>query len=112
MSALDELANEQNWDTKLEYGPYGGNYVYNWIGDREPDYEQAAAELAALRRAAEAKHDAMVIMAMFLTNVNTINEQSQVRLIQHLLDAGEQTIADAIAEGGFAAALEKLEGDK
>ena len=50
MSALDELLNENNWETKEEYGRYGSYYAHNWTGNAPP-LDDAAAELAQLRAA-------------------------------------------------------------
>lgn len=67
--------------------------------------------ITQLRTESKAKHNALVTMAMMLTNVNTIDDESQAQLVRQLVDAGERDIADAIAEGGFAAALATQEGE-
>ena len=128
MSALDDLIDSVNFD----YGTGNDFYTEQEIEKARGELEALRAELAdvkgyyervisepcssgeqhctcvpALRAENAAKHDALITMAMFLTNVNTIHEGSQARLIQQLVEAREQDIADAIAESGFATALEQ-----
>lgn len=35
-STLEKFANQDNWECRLEYGPYEGYYTYLWIGGDTP----------------------------------------------------------------------------
>lgn len=62
-------------------------------------------DTAALKARAAGQDKALELCVMFLTNVNTIDEEKEVELIKHLRDAGHTDLADAIALRGFAATV-------
>ena len=63
------------------------------------------AELLALRERVAKKDKALTRCITFLTNVNTITDDSQIELLKELIDAGRADLADAVSIGGFGSAL-------
>jgi hypothetical protein len=68
------------------------------IFSRHGEIEKAAAQLSAYNAAINT-------LVMFLTNDNTIEPEAVAELIANLRRAGRIDLADAVAIGGFAAAL-------
>ena len=64
-----------------------------------------AAELLALRERVAKADRALTHCITFLTNVNTITDDSQIELVKELIDAGRADLADAVSIGGFGSAL-------
>ena len=97
MSALDELKNKKGQPTELEL-------CILMAGSLESP-EEAAAELLALRERVAKADRALTHCITFLTNVNTITDDSQIELVKELIDAGRSDLADAVSIGGFGSAL-------
>ena len=64
-----------------------------------------AAELLALRERVAKQDKALTRCITFLTNVNTITDDSQIELVKELIDVGRTDLADAVSIGGFGSAL-------
>ena len=59
----------------------------------------------ALRERVAKADKALTRCITFLTNVNTITDDSQIELVKELIDAGRADLADAVSIGGFGSAL-------
>ena len=102
MSALDEIILSKKYGQS--YTPLESVLMVH--KKRYPnDAEQAAAELLALRERVEKADKALTSCITFLTNVNTITDDSQIELVKELIDAGRTDLADAVSIGGFGSAL-------
>ena len=108
MSALDELKKKNPIDmtmlefvvTQAEYSEITGNaeHAAQELADKD-------AELLALRERVAKVDKALTRCITFLTNVNTITDDSQIELVKELIDAGRTDLADAVSIGGFGSAL-------
>ena len=102
MSALDEIILSKKY--RQSYTPLESVLMVH--KKRYPnDAESAAAELLALRERVEKADKALTRRITFLTNVNTITDDSQIELVKELIDAGRADLADAVSIGGFGSAL-------
>ena len=61
--------------------------------------------VTALRERVAKADKALTRCITFLTNVNTITDDSQIELVKELIDAGRADLADAVSIGGFGSAL-------
>lgn len=78
----------------------------------EKSWHDLPERVTRLRRDNAALLEALKICVMFLTNMNTITEENQTRLVKYLRDAGQKDLADAVAMSGFAGAVARLKGSE